>query len=49
MEPEYWLKAGEVGLLCADIPTEYGGSGGDFGFDVIGYEEMQPRLCVKFW
>jgi len=46
MEPEYWLKAGEVGLLCADIPTEYGGSGGDFGFDVIGYEEMQ-RGCVS--
>lgn len=46
MEPEYWLKAGEVGLLCADIPTEYGGAGCDFGFDVVGYEEMQ-RGCVS--
>lgn len=46
MEPEYWIKAGEVGLLCADIPTEYGGAGCDFGFDIIGYEEMQ-RGCVS--
>ncbi|WP_408645934.1 acyl-CoA dehydrogenase family protein [Mycobacteroides stephanolepidis] len=21
----FWLKAGEVGLLCAGVPTEYGG------------------------
>ena len=46
MEPEYWRKAGEMGILCADIPTEYGGAGCDFGFDVIGYEEMQ-RGCVS--
>ena len=46
MEPEYWRKAGEMGLLCADVPTEYGGAGCDFGFDVIGYEEMQ-RGCVS--
>ena len=46
MEPEYWRKAGDVGLLCADIPTEYGGGGCDFGFDIIGYEEMQ-RACIS--
>lgn len=46
MEPEYWQKAGDVGMLCADIPTQYGGAGCDFGFDVIGYEEMQ-RGCVS--
>jgi len=46
MEPEYWRKAGEVGILCPDIPTEYGGGGGDFGFDAITYEELQ-RACIS--
>jgi len=46
MEPEYWRKAGEVGILCPDVPTEYGGGGGDFGFDAITYEELQ-RACVS--
>ncbi len=45
-EPEVWRKAGEVGLLCPDVPAEYGGGGGDFGFDVITYEEIQ-RACVS--
>ncbi len=46
MEPEYWQKAGEVGILCPDVPTEYGGGGGDFGFDAITYEELQ-RACIS--
>lgn len=46
MEPEYWQKAGEVGMLCPDIPEEYGGAGGDFGFDAITYEELQ-RACIS--
>ena len=45
-EPEYWRKAGEVGMLCPDVPAEYGGGGGDFGFDAITYEEIQ-RACVS--
>ncbi len=45
MEPEYWEKAGETGLLCPDIPVEYGGGGGDFGFDAITYEEL-TRGCI---
>ncbi len=45
MEPEYWAKAGENGILCPDIPLEYGGGGGDFGFDAIVYEECQ-RACI---
>ena len=39
MEPEYWQKAGETGLLCPDVPVDFGGGGGDFGFDAITYEE----------
>ena len=45
-EPEAWRKAGEVGILCPDVPAEYGGGGGDFGFDAITYEEVQ-RACVS--
>jgi acyl-CoA dehydrogenase len=45
-EPEAWRKAGEVGILCPDVPAEYGGGGGDFGFDAITYEECQ-RACIS--
>jgi acyl-CoA dehydrogenase len=40
---ELWRKAGEVGLLCSDIPEEYGGGGGDFRHEAIFYEEMARR------
>ena len=41
-EHEIWRKAGELGLLCADIPSEYGGAGGDFRHEVVLYEELAP-------
>ncbi|HUH74874.1 MAG TPA: acyl-CoA dehydrogenase family protein [Chitinophagales bacterium] len=37
---ELWLKAGETGLLCVDVPTEYGGAGFDFSFCALITEEM---------
>ena len=37
---EIWLKAGELGVLCPNIPKEYGGIGGDFRFNVIVTEEL---------
>ena len=38
---DLWLKAGEAGLLCFDVPEEYGGPGiDDFRFNMIVSEEQ---------
>ncbi len=35
-----WRKAGELGLLCCNVPQEHGGMGGDFLYSAILIEEM---------
>ena len=35
-----WLKAGEAGILCASIPAEYGGGGGDRRHDAVVAAEL---------
>jgi acyl-CoA dehydrogenase len=35
-----WQKAGDNGLLCCDIPEEYGGPGGDYMHNVVLAQEM---------
>ena len=45
---EIWRRAGELGFLCADIPGEYGGGGGDFRHEVVLYEELARRGLSGF-
>ena len=40
---EIWRRAGELGLLCADMPEEFGGGGGDFRHEAVFCEEMARR------
>ncbi len=35
-----WERAGELGLLCIDIPEEYGGGGLDFSFSALFIEQL---------
>jgi acyl-CoA dehydrogenase len=40
---EIWRRAGALGLLCADMPEQYGGAGGDARHEFVLYEEMFKR------
>ena len=37
---DIWVRAGELGLLCIDMPEQYGGSGLDFSFSALFIEEL---------
>jgi acyl-CoA dehydrogenase len=40
---EIWERAGELGLLCIDMPEKYGGSGLDFSFSALFIEELAKK------
>ncbi len=40
VDPAIWLKAGEQGYLCPQMPEEYGGCGADFRYNVVVTEEI---------
>jgi acyl-CoA dehydrogenase len=48
VDREFWLKAGEMGLLGASIPSEYGGIGGNFAFDAVINDEISKLGITGF-
>jgi acyl-CoA dehydrogenase len=40
VDRDVWRKAGKMGLLLADIPEDYGGSGGSFAHQCVVFEEL---------
>lgn len=48
VDRQAWLKAGAAGLLCAEIPTAYGGGGGDYRHETVIMEEFLRRGLTGF-
>jgi alkylation response protein AidB-like acyl-CoA dehydrogenase len=40
---DVWVKAGAAGLLCPDLPEEYGGYGADWLYNVVVIEELAKQ------
>jgi acyl-CoA dehydrogenase len=40
---DIWKRAGDLGLLCMDMPETYGGSGLDFSFNALFIEELAKK------
>jgi alkylation response protein AidB-like acyl-CoA dehydrogenase len=40
VDRHYWQAGGDAGLLCPQVPEEYGGVGGDFRMNAIIIEEL---------
>jgi len=47
IDREAWNTAGEMGILCASVPEQYGGAGGNFAHEAVLNIEM-TRAMVKF-
>ena len=45
VDREIWNKAGDLGLLCPSIPTEYGGGGATFALEAALAEEQARTLA----
>jgi alkylation response protein AidB-like acyl-CoA dehydrogenase len=43
---ELWRKAGELGMLCCNVPEAYGGVGGSFLHSTILIEEFARALLL---
>jgi len=48
VDREAWYKAGQAGILCASMPEQYGGGGGNFKHEMVIAEEMGRAGIVGF-
>jgi acyl-CoA dehydrogenase len=48
VDREIWRAVGQAGFLLMDVPTEYGGGGGDFRHESLLYEELGRRGISGF-
>jgi acyl-CoA dehydrogenase len=48
VDREAWRKAGEMGILLADVPEQYGGAGATFAHECVVFEELQRANVTSF-
>jgi acyl-CoA dehydrogenase len=48
VDRETWDKGGAMGILLADIPEQYGGSGGSFAHQSVIFEELSAAGDMSF-
>jgi acyl-CoA dehydrogenase len=48
VDRDAWLQAGKAGLLCAEMPAEYGGGGGDYRHDTVIMEQQLGAGITSF-
>lgn len=46
VDRKFWRACGAAGLLCPNVPEEFGGLGLDFYFNAVIAEELSYRECV---